>query len=244
MKVGILICFIYFLLLPTIISAHSGRTDSYGGHKKNANGTYHCHSGECLKDAWNKTYNEFYPIGLEDGPTRNDQTNDIESFIWSNFDSDQAEYMAPYALEAYKMGYEETYVPTFREKYLWYIVALSALTLLLLGLAIIGIRKLKSRNNKYHFWELTREKKAILACFLFFGGWILVTFTIGDYFQWHNHLGIFMLVWLFTFLLLIRFIYREGVKQMKEEEEEKKRRKTIIAFNENIEFTRNRDENK
>jgi hypothetical protein len=29
-----------------------------------------------------------------------------------------------------------------------------------------------------------------------------------------------------------------------EEEEEKKRRKTIIAFNENIEFTRNRDENK
>ena len=82
------------------------------------------------------------------------------------------------------------------------------------------------------------EKKSVWACISFFGGWTLVGFTIGDYFQWHNHLGIFMLVWLFTFFWLIRFVYREGIKQKKEEEAEKEKGgKTIIVFGKSIEFT-------
>lgn len=204
-RVGIFICFIYLLIQPTVTSAHSGRTDSYGGHNKNANGTYHCHSGKCLKDAWNKVYNEFYPIGLEDGPTRNDQSKEIENFIWSNYDSDQAEYIVPYALKSYKMGFEETYEPTLWEEYQWYIVFLSALTLILLGLAVYSFRKLILKNT-------TSEKKIIFACILFYGGWIFIAFTLADYLQ-----GMFLWLWLFTLFLLMRFIYQEGVIQMKEE---------------------------
>ena len=34
-----------FLLLASIVSAHSGRKDSQGGHHQRATGTYHFHDG-------------------------------------------------------------------------------------------------------------------------------------------------------------------------------------------------------
>lgn len=129
MRLVLLLFILIFLLIPTEILAHSGRTDSYGGHNKTANGTYHCHSGECLDDAWQEAYEVFYPGGLEDGVIKNDQTDKITEFIHQKLDVDEAEYMIPYALEAYRIGYEETYVPSFWEKYNWYIAGLSLITI-------------------------------------------------------------------------------------------------------------------
>jgi hypothetical protein len=53
------------------------------GHNKTANGTYYCHSGKCLDDAWKETYDYFYPIGKEDGLKRNDRFKEIVEDVWS-----------------------------------------------------------------------------------------------------------------------------------------------------------------
>nr|WP_276541815.1 YHYH domain-containing protein [Bacillus infantis] len=123
-------------MFPIEATAHSGRTDSYGGHNKTANGTYHCHSGQCLIDARNTAYDEYFPHGQEDGLLKNDQSEDIEQWLNENLDSDVAEYIVPYALEAYQDGYKSTYVPTFWEKNKWYVGGLSVVLLL-------GARKAK-----------------------------------------------------------------------------------------------------
>jgi hypothetical protein len=165
MRICIHICLLCVLLLPSVTTAHSGRTDSYGGHNKTANGTYHCHSGKCLDDAWKEAYDYFYPIGKEDGLKRNDRSDEIVEDVWSRFDPDQAEYMAPYALKAYKMGYKETYVPTFLEKNRWYIGGLLVLTVFGIS-TFISIRKknnvVRHRENadkNHKRTEETSEKK-------------------------------------------------------------------------------------
>lgn len=122
---------LYALLFPDdLVAAHSGNTDSYGGHKKRANGTYHCHSNPCLEDARQREYEYYFPLGQEHGREGNDRTkyglegNDqsekIIDFIYANFDADQASYLVPYAFSAYKAGYKDTYVlpkKTFWKKY-------------------------------------------------------------------------------------------------------------------------------
>lgn len=45
MKRKILIIFLNIICVCTICLAHSGRTDSYGGHHDRSDGTYHYHSG-------------------------------------------------------------------------------------------------------------------------------------------------------------------------------------------------------
>lgn len=129
-KIGTIICFLFLLLLPSVGLAHSGNTDSYGGHNKTANGTYHCHSGECLEDAKEDAYNYYYPLGQEDGKEGNDFSKDISQYLFENNDIDVFEYKSRFALEAYKMGYEETYVPTFWEKYKLIILILSGVAIL------------------------------------------------------------------------------------------------------------------
>lgn len=142
---GILICLLFVLLFPYETSAHGGRTDSSGGHKKTANGTYHCHSGQCLEDAKQREYDYYFPLGQEDGLTGTDQTEEIRVWIYNKLDSDQSEYIVPYALQAYKAGYEDTYVPTFWDKYGKTIsVVLIVLGLfvgwMLLGFILIGLK--------------------------------------------------------------------------------------------------------
>lgn len=144
---------IILLLTPIEVFAHSGRTDSYGGHNKTSNGTYHCHSGECLKDAKRKAYKIAFPIGEEDGRNKNtDGFGEYSDILWGRYkngeiDSDVAEYMIPYALEAYKAGFDSTYVPTFWEKYRDSLITPIAITLII---GIYGtwtlIDKVKKRN--------------------------------------------------------------------------------------------------
>jgi len=60
--------------------------------------------------------------------------------LYTNLDEDKASYLIPYALEAYKVGYKDTYVPpTFREKYGRYIEVLSILASRLFGLVFMHI---------------------------------------------------------------------------------------------------------
>ncbi|WP_028390663.1 YHYH domain-containing protein [Bacillus cihuensis] len=121
-QLDIILCFLLLVLsLPHETSAHSGRTDSYGGHNKTDDGTYHCHSGECLEDAWESTYKTVFPIGQEDGRKGENRYEEYEDILHNRvltgeIDDEKADYLIPYTLKAYKMGYEDTYVPTFWEK--------------------------------------------------------------------------------------------------------------------------------
>ncbi|MBN8199189.1 YHYH domain-containing protein [Cytobacillus pseudoceanisediminis] len=122
MRVLLFYCTLLVLIFPLEAYAHSGRTDSYGGHNKTANGTYHCHSGKCLEDAWEEALKIAYPSGQEDGRIGENQYKEYEEVLHKRvlneeIDSDQAEYMIPYLLKAYKQGYEDTYIPSFWEKY-------------------------------------------------------------------------------------------------------------------------------
>lgn len=133
MKTRILFCLLFILLIPFQTFAHSGRTDSYGGHNKTSNGTYHCHSGKCLEDAREQAYQIAFPIGQEDGRLGENEYKEYESTLWERvregtIDTDQAEYMIPYLLRAYKEGYEDTYIPTFWEKYKYYMIGLFGLS--------------------------------------------------------------------------------------------------------------------
>ncbi|TYS75918.1 hypothetical protein FZD05_19530 [Rossellomorea aquimaris] len=58
-----------------------------------------------------------YPSGLENGAGRNDRSSDITADLFRTLDTDIAEYMVPFCMQAYEEGYEETYIPTFWEKY-------------------------------------------------------------------------------------------------------------------------------
>lgn len=129
---SILLFLLFFLLNPYKISGHSGNTDSYGGHNKNSNGTYHCHSGQCLEDARKRAYEIAFPNGQEDG--RLGKVNGYEEYenaLWERvqigeIDPEEAEYMIPYVLMAYQEGFEDTYVPpppNFWGKYGYYIAA-------------------------------------------------------------------------------------------------------------------------
>ncbi|WP_064091536.1 YHYH domain-containing protein [Rossellomorea aquimaris] len=124
-KITLFSVFFLFLFLGSTTSAHSGRTDSRGGHNKTANGTYHCHSGECLENAKEEAFNVCYPLGRKDGPQRIDHSNELEQKINKKYDSDNAEYLVPFCLDAYEQGYEETYIPTFWEKYYWIFILAS-----------------------------------------------------------------------------------------------------------------------
>ena len=152
------------MLFPCGTSAHSGNTDSYGGHKKKSNGTYHCHSGQCLENARQKEYEYYFPFGQKDGLTGTDQTEEIRGYMYNNIDSDQAEYRVPYALRAYKAGYENTFVPpTFREKYGWYIEVSSILAagLFVLGFMNIGGRVLSNKKPPTPIRRLSHKGKGI-----------------------------------------------------------------------------------
>lgn len=46
----VIVLILLFLYIPNIIFAHSGRTDSNGGHWNHFNGTYHFHSGPHYKN--------------------------------------------------------------------------------------------------------------------------------------------------------------------------------------------------
>lgn len=129
-QISILFCLLFVFLFPYGISAHSGNTDSYGGHNKRSNGTYHCHSGQCLEDARKKAYKIAFSSGQEAGRLENvngyEEYEDAlrERVRIGEIDSDEAEYMIPYVLMAYQEGFEDTYVPpppTFWEKYGYYI---------------------------------------------------------------------------------------------------------------------------
>jgi hypothetical protein len=169
MKDGIIICLLILLLQPSVSSAHSGRTDSYGGHNKTANETYHCHSGQCLEDAKQEIYDELYPLGRKNGPERNNQSYKIKEHILNKFDSDQSEYMVPYALKAYNEGYGETYVPTFWESTGKYLLAI----IIILG--ILGFYLLK-KTNGLGLFLLTTD---ILICGISFH--FLILPGIGDF---------------------------------------------------------------
>lgn len=137
-------CLLFVLLFPyELVAAHSGNTDSYGGHNKRANGTYHCHSGQCLEDARQKAYDRYFPLGQKDGLDRFDDTTGLAGYLRGKLDSDQAEYMIPFAIEAYKAGYKDTYVPTFWGKYGWY---LGWGIVLIGGLSVFGVYKIWERR--------------------------------------------------------------------------------------------------
>ncbi|WP_342537955.1 hypothetical protein MKY15_15695 [Sporosarcina sp. FSL K6-1540] len=131
-QTSILICLFFVLLFPYGTLAHGGNTDSYGGHKKNSNRTYHCHSGQCLEDARKEAYKIALPIGQKDGRLgKENGYEEYQNVLWERvgtgeIDSERAEYMIPYVLVAYKEGFKDTYIPpapTFWEKYGGYIAA-------------------------------------------------------------------------------------------------------------------------
>jgi hypothetical protein len=150
MQVWLLVCLSFLFLLPTQVFGHSGRTDSYGGHNKTSNGTYHCHSGPCLDDAWKDAYDTFYPIGQKDGKKGTNRISEISENLYNELDTDVAEYMVPYAKKAYKTGFDDTYVPTFWEKYGWYIGGGTGVVLLLV---FISLR----RKKQMYSWD-TEQK--------------------------------------------------------------------------------------
>jgi len=164
-QISILFCLLFVLLNPYEISAHSGNTDSYGGHNKNSNGTYHCHSGQCLEDARKRAYEIAFPSGQEAG--RLGQVNGYEEYEnvlrervrTGEVDPDEAEYMIPYVLMAYQEGFEDTYVPpTFWEKYENQIIGL----LILIGvLGIEGgvIRVLSNKKSPPYNHKATQWKE-------------------------------------------------------------------------------------
>lgn len=139
-QIGILFSLLFVLLFPYEISAHSGNTDSYGGHNKNSNGTYHCHSGQCLEDAKKRAYEIAFPLGQEAGSLG--EVNGYEEYekslrgrvLTGEIDSDKGEYMIPYLLMAYQEGFEDTYIPpTFWEKYGNHIIKLC------IGISVLAI---------------------------------------------------------------------------------------------------------
>lgn len=109
----ILIIFLVFNP-PNSVRAHSGNTDNYGGHNKNINGTYHCHSGQCIEDKRLEAENYCFPKGVDDGKSG---VKDEQFFkgLLEKLDSDQF-YMFEFCSEAYEKGYETTYTPTFWEQ--------------------------------------------------------------------------------------------------------------------------------
>lgn len=134
-KIKILFCLLFVMSFPYETSAHSGRTDSYGGHNKTSNGTYHCHSGQCLRDAKEKAYEIAFPLGQEDGTLRENRYDEFKGILYErvsngNIDTDEAEYMIPYLLTAYKEGFEDTYEPTFLE-IVWVVFRENALFILI-----------------------------------------------------------------------------------------------------------------
>lgn len=158
-KLPILFCCLLFVLLfPYKILAHSGNTDSYGGHYKTENGTYHCHSNPCLEDARETAYEIYFPIGQEDGLIGYDDTSGILEYLTDELDADQFEYILGYAMEAYKAGYEDTYIPTFWEKYKFYI----GWGILLFGVfAINRLKKLKVKEKNYDV--LKQDEKMVTS---------------------------------------------------------------------------------
>jgi peptidoglycan hydrolase CwlO-like protein len=46
MKTKVIIIFIIIICISSIVLAHQGRTDKYGGHYNHSTGTYHYHSGK------------------------------------------------------------------------------------------------------------------------------------------------------------------------------------------------------
>ena len=78
----IILLFLYFISIPFVIYAHSGRTDGYGGHYNRSEGTYHYHSGQYagtgeytkpveeggtkIGSNYLQTYNENVIIGTEE----------------------------------------------------------------------------------------------------------------------------------------------------------------------------------
>jgi hypothetical protein len=158
MKGFLFLCLIFILLVPTPtqVFGHSGRTDSYGGHNKTSNGTYHCHSNPCLDNAWKQAYNEYFPIGQRDGKKGVNESSTISKNLFAQLDPDIAEYMVPYAVKAYKMGYRETFWPAFWEKYGWYIGG--ATVILLLGIFSF-FRRQKKMKSQFADRQLTRDTR-------------------------------------------------------------------------------------
>jgi hypothetical protein len=164
-KTRILFCLLFVLLNPYEISAHSGNTDSYGGHNKTADGTYHCHSGQCLEDAMKRAYKIAFPSGQEDGRLgKENGYEEYENALWERvqtgeIDPEEAEYMIPYVLMAYQEGFKDTYVPpTFWEKYENHIIG----SLLLIGvLGILGgvIRVLSNKKSPPYSHKATQGKE-------------------------------------------------------------------------------------
>jgi hypothetical protein len=109
--------------------AHSGNTDDYGGHYDHSRGTYHCHSGECMEDAQGEARDACYPLGVEDAQERREK-RDILSELSGKVKADEG-YLSIYCFQYYTEGYNDTYVPTFWEKY-GFIVKV-VLVLLLIG---------------------------------------------------------------------------------------------------------------
>jgi hypothetical protein len=96
----------FWFCFTNIVSAHSGNTDSNGGHNKTLNGTYHCHSSQCLEDAKEEAHSICYPQGLEDGEIGRKDDNYIAT-VYGDLDVDQ-DYLIKFCTDSYEMGFNET----------------------------------------------------------------------------------------------------------------------------------------
>ena len=135
-KVLLMGMFLFFFISENLlVYAHPGNTDSYGGHNKTSNGTYHCHSGQCMEDAKKEAADLCFPKGEQDGFVGK-KDDEFLSDVLGKLDVDQL-YFYDYCSSAYDQGYESTNVPTFWERYGIYVaiggILVGALLLYLLS---------------------------------------------------------------------------------------------------------------
>jgi hypothetical protein len=116
-----LLIILFSCLFSIEVSAHSGNTDSNGGHKKTSNGTYHCHSGKCMEDAKEEARTLCYPQGIKDGENGSKDEN-YASNAYGDFDIDQ-DYLIKFCNDFYELGFNET-SSWWDRNYLYFVLAL------------------------------------------------------------------------------------------------------------------------
>jgi hypothetical protein len=115
-----LLIILFSCLFSIEVSAHSGNTDSNGGHNKTSNGTYHCHSGQCMEDAKEEAHSSCYPQGFEDGENGKKDKN-YAATVYGDLDVDQ-DYLNKFCTDSYNEGFKES-SSWWDRNYMYFVIA-------------------------------------------------------------------------------------------------------------------------
>jgi hypothetical protein len=190
-----------FISMNNEVFAHGGNTDSYGGHNKTSNGTYHCHSGQCLEDARAEAESECYPTGVSDGLIGKKDQGFVRE-VTEDLDYDIQEYYFDFCTDAYEEGFYSTYDPPFWEEHLGKIITIGIVAYFVLTYRYYRLPN--HRRNSIKEALYTRLETFVLKLFTilkdFFRGlliviaWVVIPFLVmGSIYYFSvflTHLGI------------------------------------------------------